>query len=199
MTRRRTTETALPRIDLLPQTPANPELAAMFAEVRARGVEVPNLYRVMGHAPAMLRAWLDFAWPLRLDPKTPRAVRELLILRGAQRSRVDYEWVHHVPMALAAGVPQAKIDALAGWPDSTLFDAAERAVLRLADEVADGPGASAGCVEEIQRHFAESQVVELVLTASFYVCVGRFLRSMDVELEDKYARSERPSTGTRKP
>jgi alkylhydroperoxidase family enzyme len=176
----------LPRIELLPPTPENPETAAMFAEVRARGIDVPNLYRVLGHAPGMLRAWLDFAWPLRLSAKTPRALRELLILRGAQRSQVEYEWVHHVPMALAAGVPQAKVDALAAWHDSPLFDDAERAVLRLADEVTDGPGASAACVDELQRHFNESELVELVLTASFYVCVGRVLRSMDVELEDSF-------------
>ncbi len=173
----------MPRLDLLPPSPDNPETAAMFAEVRARGIEIPNLYRVLGHAPGMLRAWLDFAWPLRLQATTPRALRELLILRGAQRSKVEYEWVHHVPMALAAGVPQAKIDALAAWPGSALFDDTERAVLRLADEVTDGPGASAECMEALKRHFAPSEVVELVLTASFYVCVGRMLRSMDVELE----------------
>jgi alkylhydroperoxidase family enzyme len=176
----------LPRIDLLSPTPEDPETAAMFAEVRARGIEIPNLYRVLGHAPGMLRAWLDFAWPLRLRAQTPRALRELLILRGAQRSQVEYEWVHHVPMALAAGVSQAKVDALATWHDSPLFDDAERAVLRLADEVTDGPGASAACVDELKRHFNESELVELVLTASFYVCVGRVLRSMDVDLEDSF-------------
>ncbi len=176
----------MPRIDLLLPMPEDPETAAMFAEVRARGIEIPNLYRVLGHAPGMLRAWLDFAWPLRLQARTPRALRELLILRGAQRSQVEYEWVHHVPMALAAGVPQAKIDALAAWQDSSLFDGAERAVLRLADEVTDGPGASAACVDELKQHFAQPELVELVLTASFYVCVGRVLRSMDVELEDAF-------------
>ena len=32
----------------------------------------------------------------------------------------------------------------------------------------------------------DAAVVELVLTASFYVCVSRFLQSMDVELEPGY-------------
>jgi len=171
------------RLELLPPDPADPALATMFAEVRARGIRVPNLYRKLGHAPAMLRAWLDFAWPLRLDAKTPRAIRELLILRNAQRSQVSYEWVHHVPMALAAGVPQAKIDALGEWQRSDQFDERERAVLRLADEVTDGPGASDACVEALGQHFDDAEIVELVLTASFYVCVGRVLRSLDVELE----------------
>jgi len=175
-------EISMSRIGLVPSSPSDPELAKLFDEVRARGIEIPNLYRVLGHAPGMLRAWLDFAWPLRLHVQTPRSIRELLILRGAQRAQVEYEWFHHVPMALAAGVPQAKIDALAEWPEARLFDGAERAVLRLADEMADGP-ASQACIDALKEHFEDAGVVELVLTASFYVCVGRFLRSMGIELE----------------
>lgn len=173
----------MPRVDLLPSEPTDPDLAAMFAEVRARGIEVPHLYRVIGHAPKMLRGWLDFAWPLRLDAKVPRALREILILRIAQRSGVLYEWSHHVPMAVVAGVPKAKLDALPDGAAAPVFDADERLLLALADEIVDGPGASAATVAALRERFGEDGVVELVLTASFYVCVGRFLRSMDIEPE----------------
>ncbi|NLD67228.1 MAG: carboxymuconolactone decarboxylase family protein [Limnobacter sp.] len=172
------------RLPMIPENPDDPALREMFAEVRARGVELPNLYRIIGHAPPMLRAWLDFAWPLRLAAKTSRRIRELLILRGAQVSDTHYEWVHHEAMALAAGVTREQIDALADWPDSPLFDAQEKAVLRLADEVTRGPAASAECIEALKRvGFDASDIVELTLTASFYVCVARFLQSMEVPLE----------------
>jgi alkylhydroperoxidase family enzyme len=164
--------------------PEDPALRAMFEEVRARGVAVPNLYRVLGLAPQMLRAWLDFAWPLRLHAKTARSLRELLILRGAQVSGATYEWAHHVEMALAAGVTQAQIDALTVAHASAVFSAQEKAVIRLAEEVTRGPGASPACIELLkQQRFSDAEIVELVLTASFYVCVGRFLHSMDVGLE----------------
>lgn len=177
------------RLPMLPDETPDPALAAMFDEVRARGIPVPNLYRIIGHSPAMLRAWLDFAWPLRLQPATPRRLRELLILRGAQLSGARYEWVHHVPMALAAGVPQDQIDALAHWASSPLFSEEERAVLRLADEVTRGPGASADCIDALARNgFDPGAIVELTLTASFYVCVSRFLQSMNVPLEEELAR-----------
>ena len=171
------------RIPMQPDSPADPQLAAMFEEVRARGIEIPNLYRVLGNSPQMLRAWLDFAWPLRLNASTPRSIRELLILRGAQVSQTEYEWVHHVPMALTAGVSQQQIDALAEWKTSSLFSDLERAVLRIADEVTAGPAASEEAVQALKQHFDEAAVVELVLTASFYVCVSRVLRSMAIELE----------------
>lgn len=163
-------------------TPQDPALATLFDEVRARGFEIPNLYRIIGQSPDMLRAWLNFAWPLRLQARTPRKVRELLILRGAQLAEAEYEWVHHVPMALAAGVSQDQIDDLAEWHGSTLFSEAERRVLRLADEMFEGP-ATPECMVGLRESFDDAGVVELLLTASFYVCVARFLLSAGVELE----------------
>lgn len=180
----------MPRVPLLPDSPDHPTARALFDRVRTArgpGFAIPHLYRVLGTAPELFRGWLDFAWPLRLNAKTSRATRELLILRGAQVARTGYEWAHHLPMALEAGVTEAQIDALAHWQDSPLFDAAERAVLQLADEVTGGPAASDATVAQLKAcGFDDESVVELVLTASFYVCVSRFLQSMNVELEPGY-------------
>ena len=174
------------RIPLVSTPPDDHRIVAMFDEVTKRGIKVPDLYRVMGNAPDMLRAWLDFAWPLRLNAKTTRRLRELMILRGALVSKTAYEWAHHVPMALAAGISQAEIDGIANWKAVDTFASSEKAAIRLAEEVTQGPAASAECMEEMKRYFNNEEIVELVLTASFYVCVGRFLKSMDVQLEPGY-------------
>lgn len=171
------------RLPMVSEDPTDPKLRELFRELRGRGIEVSNLYRTLGNAPAMLRAWLDFAWPLRLDATTPRALRELVILRGATASRTEYEWVHHVKMAAAAGVSPERIEAVKAWQRSPLFTAAERASLRLADEVTLGDGASEDCIAQLRGHFSDSEVTELLLTACFYVCVSRFLKSAGVELE----------------
>ena len=175
------------RLPLVPPTPDDPRVKVMFEEVTKRGLKVPDLYRVMANAPDMLRAWLDFAWPLRLNARTTRRLRELMILRGAQVSKTAYEWAHHVPMALAAGITHGEIDRIADWRTVATFAPDEKAAIRLAEEITQGPAASADCVEELKRHFDNEEIVELVLTASFYVCVGRFLKTMDVELEPGYA------------
>lgn len=167
---------------------ASPETAEVFDAIRRRGIEVLNLYRVLGNAPAMLRAWVDFAWALRLDAKTPRDLRELMILRGAQIAGVAYEWAHHHRMGLAAGVPERKIDALSDWRASDLFTPAEQAALRLAEEIAANGAASAQAIEELKAFFSPEAIVELTLTASFYVCVSRFLASMAVGIEPDYER-----------
>jgi len=180
----------MPRVGMLSQQPQEPAARALFEQVRqSRGPDfaLPDLYRVLGVAPPMFKAWLDFAWPLRLHAKTSRKLRELLILRGALVSRTAYEWAHHLPMADEAGVSAAQVEALAAWREASCFDATERAVLQLADEVTAGPGASQDIIGALRGvGFDDEQIVELVLTASFYVCVGRFLNSMDIVPEAGY-------------
>ena len=66
----------MPVIPKTSEQPDDPALRAIFDEVRGRIDRVPDLYRLIGHSPALLRAWIDFAWPLRLNAKTSRATRE---------------------------------------------------------------------------------------------------------------------------
>ena len=173
----------MPRIPLIEDN-QDPRIAEVYQALQSGGHKgFPNLYRLLGHAPAMLKAWTGLAWPLRNAAQTSRALRELMILRGAQIMGADYEWTHHAPMARAAGVSQEKIDALKDWKTSQLYSPEERAVLRLAEEITHGPGASEGAIKEARAYFSESDIVELVLTSSFYACVGRVLHSLDVPLE----------------
>ena len=172
----------MPNLPLITDN-ADPRIAKIHQEVTGAGREFPNLYRLIGNSEPMLRAWVALAWPLRNDATTPRALRELMILRGAQIMGAEYEWVHHLDMARAAGVPQAKIDALKDGHAASAFDAKESAALWLAEEITHGPGASAGAMAEAAKHFRPNEIVELVLTSSFYACVGRMLHSLDVPLE----------------
>ena len=71
--------------------------------------------------------------------------------------------------------------------DADCFDAGERAILRLADEVIAGTGASEGALTELNRRgFDDAGLVELVLTARFSVCVSRFLKAMGIVPEAGY-------------
>src|SRR6185295_16844877 len=92
----------------------------------------PNLYHCLANHPRLVEAWSDFSKALRHDTRTPRALRELVILRGAQLMRSEYEWAQHLKMARSAGISDAQIGELASWKNSKLFDAREKAALLLA-------------------------------------------------------------------
>jgi len=94
--------------------------AASFEPALQKRLEVlwgkpVNLYRALGNHAALAAAWTEFANAIRHDSRTPRSLRELMILRTAQLARSEYEWAHHLRMARKAGVEAAKIAALSGW------------------------------------------------------------------------------------
>ena len=150
--------------------------------VRGLGARQVNLYRSLAHAPDLLSAWIDWAWALRERCATPRALREIMILRTAVVMRSEYEWQQHVAMAQNAGVSDEKIWAVVAWQTSDRYDPAERAALMLTDAMLTGNVAD-GVHAELARHFTDSERVELVLTAGFYAMVPRVLDACRVPVE----------------
>ena len=157
-----------------------PELEARLRQLWGTPV---NLYRALGNHPGLVAAWTEFANAIRHDSRTPRALRELMILRTAQLARSEYEWAHHLRMARKAGLPEEKIEALAGWRESPAFDARERAALALTEGVM-ACDVSDAVHAEVRKHFSDAEFVELSLTAGFYAMVSRMLDAMRVELDD---------------
>ncbi len=142
-----------------------------------------NLYRALGNHPALTIAWTEFANAIRHDSRTPRALRELMILRTAQIARSEYEWAHHLRMARKAGVDEAKIAALTSWRVSKIFDAKERAALALTEGVM-GCNVTDEIHADVKKHFSDAEFVELSLTVGFYAMVSRMLDAMRVTLDD---------------
>ncbi|HWM44893.1 MAG TPA: carboxymuconolactone decarboxylase family protein [Burkholderiales bacterium] len=142
----------------------------------------PNLYKALANHPRLVAAWTEFSKTLRHDTRTPRALRELVILRGAQLMRSEYEWAQHLPMARKAGVREAQIESLSSWRNSPHFEAREKAALALGEAVTEGR-----VTEEVfslaKKHFDDHDYVELAIVAAFYAMVGRMLDAMGVQLE----------------
>lgn len=183
----------------LPQAPLPPRVRETLSRRRAGQL---NLYKALANSPQSAEAWLDFLWSIRDDFTTPRALRELLILEIAHREASAYERHHHLAMALAAGVPEAKVAAVAdgsgGWP-TDLFDEGERLALALAGAVADGH-VSDDLAEAVIAHFGVGAYVELALTASAYVMGARVLDALGVVIEepdDASSDDERPDALSR--
>lgn len=175
------------RIPLVPEDTDEETVSAVFERVRQSWDHVPNLYRVLGWAPPVLEQWINFAWTLRNDAVSDRALRELAIMRTAQLNGADYEWRHHWQMALDAGVSEDQLERLAHWKGDESFGPAERAVLAMADQVAERGSLDESAWEELRRHFDERETMELVLTAAFYACVSRFLLAMQIPVEPSFA------------
>ena len=149
----------------------------------------PNLYKALANHPRLVAAWTEFSKTLRHDTRTPRALRELVILRGAQLMRSEYEWAQHLAMARKAGISEAKIRNLSAWRTSPEFDAREKAALALGEAVTQGE-VTESVYAEAMRHFDHHDYVEIAIVAAVYVMVGRMLDAMGVELEPEMRHYE---------
>jgi len=160
----------------IPLAPLPEDVADRVGQAGTPGV---NLYRALAHAPRLLGAWIDFAWMLRQECQTPRPLRELMILRTAQRALSQYEWNQHRLMAAEAGVDEHQVAELSMWRTSPAFTDAERAALALTDALVEGyvPDEVNAALGE---HFDEKARVELTLTAAFYCAVPRLLDALRV-------------------
>jgi AhpD family alkylhydroperoxidase len=83
-------------------------------------------------APGWYQDVLAWSRDLRHSTLSPE-IRHLVEIRVSQINDCAFCLTYHTDLALAGGVAQAKLDALAGWRNSSGFSDAERAALSLAE------------------------------------------------------------------
>jgi AhpD family alkylhydroperoxidase len=139
------------RLKMVRADTTDAEVAPVFERMRKRWGTVLHLYRLLAWSPPLVKAWGAFAWSLRFEVGASRRLRELLVIHIAQQLGARYELAHHSHMAADEGITDAQIAALPQWRSSDLFDADERLMLQLGDELGGGPGASAATMAQLRR------------------------------------------------
>ncbi|MFQ3255822.1 MAG: AhpD family alkylhydroperoxidase [Porticoccaceae bacterium] len=147
-----------------------------------------KLISAMGHAPDLFDWYVDdFYQKLFYQGSAPTKYKELGRLRLSQvhgcrscnkGNRLDAE---------AAGLSSGKIAAI-GDIESNVFNAADKAVIQLADLMslhANGGRLSQSLYDDLRVHFNDGEILELSLVFSFLAGMAHFLFAFDmVERED---------------
>lgn len=160
-----------------PSVPPQPVDGRASELLASFGADISDLYRALANNTDVLQAWIGMAWGLRTRARTPRSLRELMILRAAHVTGASYQWSDHTVMARDAGVSEAKIEAIATWEQSELFTANERLVLALMDEMLTGKVTDA-TLTALAESYDAAERVELFVTAGFYCMVPRVLDAL---------------------
>jgi AhpD family alkylhydroperoxidase len=146
-----------------------------------RGGTLLELDRQLLHSAPLARGWNALLGAVRGQTMLDAATRELVILLVAVLNRAPYERAQHTPPALAAGLSQAKIDALPAWRRSALFDERQRDLLAYAETMTLQVQVPQPLFDAARRHFgSDREMVELTATVAAYNMVSRFLEALHI-------------------
>ncbi|KAI2627317.1 AhpD-like protein [Hypomontagnella submonticulosa] len=172
-----------------PPEPASPEEEAIVARIAARRAPRPlqPLDLALLHAPPVADGWNAFLGAVRTRTTLDARSRELAICRVAVCNGAWYEWAHHAPLAVAAGVSERALEEVVrretlvreGEEGAGLGEK-EWAVLRYADEMTRQVRVSEEVFAALRAVCGEREVVEVTATVAAYNCVSRFLVALDV-------------------
>jgi AhpD family alkylhydroperoxidase len=142
-----------------------------------------TLIEVLAQAPELLGWYYDgFYAEVFFKGRVARRVKELLRLKLSTLHGCAFCNKGNTQSARDAGVTEAQIEAI--WDtDSPHFDARERAVLRLAEQMAlanmQGEVTPAHAAE-LHAHFSEPEIVELGMVAAVLTGMAKMLFVFDL-------------------
>lgn len=162
-----------------------PDLAKASPEVQEMLARLPtpaNIFNMMAHAETLLKPVMKLGGSMLGKMQLDAKLRELCLLHAVMLARGEYEWLQHVPIAMALGATQPQIEALAKGEDrAAAFDATEQAALVFTRELVVDGKASEPALAALRRHVTDRQVVELILMTGFYVMLARLTETLKVE------------------
>ena len=159
-----------------------------FDKIRANGLEILNVHKMVAHSDASIREFIRLGNKLLTKPHLEPRFRELAILLIAQMHGATYEWAHHVPIALQAGVSREQVKEIGDWGASSQFSREEKTVLKYTEEVARDSQPKDETFDAASRFLDQPSLVELTLSIGYWCMVAKFLRTFQVDVEDSFKR-----------
>ena len=175
------------RVALLSKEQVSESFQEMYRRSEERGQEVLNVVKLVANCPKMGQEYFRFAGSVLRGESVPMKYRELATLRVGNLAGADYEFLHHTPLGLSAGLTRKQINEIGEWPESSLFDEQERTVLRYTDEVARDNCVTDETFKKLREYFSEHDVVELTLVIGYFVMLCRILVAFQLELEPGFS------------
>ncbi len=161
------------------------------AILERRGGQFINLDLALLWSEPLAKGWNVYLKAVRSELPTSRRLRELGICTVALLTGAHYEYKHHAPDFLAAGGTQAQLDALGDHvkanpllaPSSVELNAIEKIVIQYAAQMTLTVKVEDEVFANIQKHFDNTQIVEITAAIATYNMVARFLVALGVAPE----------------
>ena len=162
----------------------HPELAAVYAEIKATRGFVSNALRSLGHSPGGLLHFARVGEYVKYKTDLPERLRELTILTSARG--VPYAWTHHKPLAVQAGIDASAVDQIGEGKVPGTLPAAEQAIVAFVMALGDLTVNDA-IMDAMKQDFSSRQIVDIAMSATYYGALGRMVVALGVDMDDDKA------------
>ncbi|HPF27609.1 MAG TPA: carboxymuconolactone decarboxylase family protein [Steroidobacteraceae bacterium] len=166
-------------LDSLPE-----DLVAVVKDAEAYMGFIANDALAMAHKPEYLRVAGPFMRAIYGEGDVSFELKRLLGMMSSWAAGCQYCVAHTAHGAAKLGTAEAKIAALPSFETSPLFDAAERAALRVARGAGQTPnGVTDAEFAALKEHYSVPQVVEIVAVIALFGFLNRWNATLATELE----------------
>ena len=152
-----------------------------------RDGELNELDRTLLHSLPIAAGWNILLDAVRTQTSIPADLRELAICRIAALNGAWFEWKHHYPLALEAGVSDALMQLVKrgnGWDLSGMEDmecgTLRWTILRYVDCMTLNVQVPQALFDDLRPWMDDKGIVELTTIVASYNMVSRFLVALDV-------------------
>ncbi len=153
----------------------------VLAEYRSTFFGEANVYKVMAHHPALLKAWANLRQHVVINTSLGREKSEIVILRAAAKTGSNYEWTHHVERARRLGMDDTRIASIKGNADDMMPE--DAVIASAVDELIGGARLSLEVLQGLTDNVGKQGVLDLMATVGFYSTLAFLLNSFETEIE----------------
>ncbi|ROO86428.1 putative peroxidase-related enzyme [Actinocorallia herbida] len=180
-------------VELTDGADAPPEVQAAFKAVEEQYGFVPNILRALAHCPDLLQTFVPFWGQVYASPTIGPRLRALAALGTAQTQECAYCMAHMTASARRAGVAEKELSAIGdSLIRATVFEEREALILELAETLTRDPdGTTPELRERLRARFSEAEIVNIVVAIGMYNLTSRFLKALDIEVEDLFDAAAR--------
>jgi len=185
----------VPLVELLDSDDVPPEVTDVFNAVAKEYGFVPNILRAMAHCPDLLQVFVPLWGQVYTSPAIGPRLRALAALGTAKAQDCTYCVAHMSASARRAGLAGEEIGAVGdASSEQGIFDEREALILELASRLTKDPdGTSDEIRARLRGKFTENEIVNIVLAIGMYNLTSRFLKALDIEVEDIFTTASGPS------
>jgi alkylhydroperoxidase family enzyme len=175
-----------PRIPPLGPEELSEDAFALATKLRANfglaTAELPDSIGTMLRHPELYRAQVEFVTQRAKASVLPPRDRELVILRTAWLCHSAYAWGEHVNFGKKAGLSSDEIEWLTQGSAAPQWNARDRALNRLAEELHETAFVSDETWSVIAANFTDKQIIEMLMMVGSYHEVAYLYNAMRVRL-----------------